>query len=740
MRWEFVMDLDFELEKIIKKFSIDIITKDDCEVQKRVEAIGKFFAELEGKIALIALKEEDLLHIENFINDECDVEEFLFREDQLSVADGIEWKGAYDKVVLCSYHRREEWYWHLSRQCESKKVIDIYDYLLKSGFNCKAEFYKKGFFAENVYAEIFYDKKKYEQTDDDEIKEIYLRKLICDSIFIRDLHYAELYIEEYVQKGYRERERYIQFWKEVQDLLDNVKQKIAERKTYNIIWNWIDSLRYKDIAHMEYLSSIVEDSAFFENAYTVVPWTAQTYSVLFLEKKPIDDDYSLYRNEKFGYQNSRLLKCIKDNGYTFKRYGDAYCEKYFGTGEETKPLCRDYSELNHPIKGYRANVCTYIFWQAVCQVVKEDKPCFILRHCICETHYPFISGNLTEDYMDSPVGTKQIIPSMQYVDTQLKYYDQFLGRKDISVYMSDHGQLDEKYHTVFMIRGGEVKPQKYNGMFSYINFSKLMCRIINKDFEWNDLFGDYVEIQDSDAYGKRGSLSESAKRVWNRNSIFGYKAIRTESEMFVKRNDGKEYYYKFPCIFNQIDQPSYSARIDYFKELIGDKKIDIFKNEFFSKVQIFYKAIPFADKRNAALKTLIDEKLERLFNSLPNGKKIAFRCGGEHTWELIKMIPDQNKVQYIIDKKVDVATRIQGYQYIVPDEMLKAKIDVVILSSFQYLQEIREEMEKYTGQIEVIDIYKYLENNGIRMSKAFYETDDITMEDIERAKMVSMNV
>lgn len=738
------MDLDIELEKIIKKFSVDIITKDDIQVQKRVEAVGKIFDNFleaggeAGRIALVALKEEDLLHVERVISDRCDTEEFLFREDQLSVTDDIEWD-VYDKVVLCSYIRREEWHWYLSRQCEGNKVFDIYDYLFKNGYNCTAEFYKRGFFAESTYAEIFYDKKKYEQMEEDDIKELYLRKLIYDSLYIRDLYYTGLYIEEYVKKGYRESDRYISFWKEVQELLNGVKRQIAEKNGSNIIWNWIDSLRYKDVEHMEYLSSIIKDSAYFENAYTVVPWTAQTYGVLFLEKKPIDDDYSSYRNEKFGYENSSLLKCIRDKGYTFKRYGDTYCDRYFSTEVKAKPSCRDYSELNHPIKGYRTNVCTYIFWQALCQVVQNEKPCFILRHCICETHYPYISAELKEGYSDSPTGTEQMIPSMKYVDTQLKYYDQFLSGKDISVYMSDHGQLDDKYHTVFMIRGEGVIPKKYDGMFSYINFSKLMCRIINKNSEWDDLFGNSVEIQDVDVYGKRGNLAGSARRVWNRKSIFGYKAIRTKTDMFVKRNDGREYYYRFPCIFNQIDQPEYCTQIALLREEIKDKEIDIFKNGFFSKVQIFYEAIPFADERNTALKELIDRKLESLFSSLPDGKNIAFRCGGEHTWELIKAIPENVKVKYIIDQREDVKTRIHGYQYIFPNEIQTEKIDVVILSSFQYLQEIREEAEQYPEKIEVIDIYKYLEINGISLNKAFYETDDITMEDIERAKTADKN-
>jgi len=73
---------------------------------------------------------------------------------------------------------------------------------------------------------------------------------------------------------------------------------------------------------------------------------------------------------------------------------------------------------------------------------------------------------------------EQFIPAMQYADLQLKYYDQFLGGSDVSIYMSDHGQFENKYHTLFMVRGNGIKPEKYEDMFSYINFSKLACSMI----------------------------------------------------------------------------------------------------------------------------------------------------------------------------------------------------------------------------------------------------------------------
>ena len=621
--------------------------------------------------------------------------------------------------------------------CDSPKVVSLSRspkvFISFTDEYSTAEFYKRGFFTDSVYAEIFYDKNKYKFADSD-AKEIYLRKLIYDCIYIRDFYSAGIYISEYLENGYKEGERYSQFWGEVQELLDDVKRQLMRRKSRNIVWSWLDSIRYKDIKHMEYLTSIAKDSAFFENAYTVVPWTSQTYSVLFLEKKPLDDDYSTYRNEKFGYENSRLLACIKESGYSFRRYGDKFYEKYFCTGAETKPPFKDYSELNHPIKGYRICVCTYIFWETLCQIVQEDKPFFVLRHCLCETHYPYISANLTEGYTDSESSMEQFIPSLQYVDMQLKYYDQFLGQNDISVYMSDHGQLGNKYHTLFMIRGQGVKPAKYDSMFSYINFSKLMCRIINENYKWDDLLADYVEIQDVDAYGNRGNISDSGRQVWNRKSIFGYRAVRTRNEMFVRRNDGKEYYYNFPCKYNQVDRSDYNSRVEQLRELTGDKTIDVFKNNFFSKMQIFYKAILFADERNSVWQSSINEKLWELFHDIPKGKKIAFRCGGEHTWELIKIIPDSINVQYIIDRSKDAVTNIPGYQYISPEELSSAGVDVVILSSYIYLKELREEAEQYPVNVSVIDIYKYLENNGIELSKAFCEMDDITLEDIKQVQ------
>lgn len=192
----------------------------------------------------------------------------------------------------------------------------------------------------------------------------------------------------------------------------------------------------------------------------------------------------------------------------------------------------------------------------------------------------------------------------------------------------------------------------------------------------HDLLSDYVEIQD--VYGKRDNVFSPKRTTWNRKSIFGYRAVRTRSEMFVRRNDGKEFYYVLPSKYNRIDKIDSSENIRRLRELTGNKTMDVFQNDFFAKVRIFYKTLPFAEKRNRILRGAIEEKLRELFRNITSGKKMAFRCGGEHTWELIKIIPDEFNIQYIIDINRSAVTNIPGYRYIAPKEISDEGIDMVI--------------------------------------------------------------
>ena len=54
-----------------------------------------------------------------------------------------------------------------------------------------------------------------------------------------------------------------------------------------------------------------------------------------------------------------------------------------------------------------------------------------------------------------------------------------------------------------------------------------------------------------------------------------------------------------------------------------------------------------------------------------------------------------------------------------------SKIKYVIPSSFEYKSVLEEEIRNICPNIVVVDLYQYLETQGIHMSKAIFECEDI---------------
>ena len=103
--------------------------------------------------------------------------------------------------------------------------------------------------------------------------------------------------------------------------------------------------------------------------------------------------------------------------------------------------------------------------------------------------------------------------------------------------------------------------------------------------------------------------------------------------------------------------------------------------------------------------------INRLFNELPD-KGVAIRFGGYHTMGLISVLSESNKMKIncIIDNdkeclckktRIPIETSIPEY------------IDVIVISSKRFMNEITDKDNAFTREIRYIDLYEYLENNGI---------------------------
>lgn len=120
------------------------------------------------------------------------------------------------------------------------------------------------------------------------------------------------------------------------------------------------------------------------------------------------------------------------------------------------------------------------------------------------------------------------------------------------------------------------------------------------------------------------------------------------------------------------------------------------------------------------IKTDIYLKIEKLMYDI--GKKyknIAIRCGGNHTARLLEEFGHILGVKLIIDRNKDkVNRRVVSYNIPIVEKITEELMDVIIISTYDYREEIKKELEDF--DVKIIDIYDYLEQAGFHLTEEFY--------------------
>lgn len=98
----------------------------------------------------------------------------------------------------------------------------------------------------------------------------------------------------------------------------------------------------------------------------------------------------------------------------------------------------------------------------------------------------------------------------------------------------------------------------------------------------------------------------------------------------------------------------------------------------------------------------------------------AVWCYGSHTRMLMAdFIFEMKKVKFIIDGKYEQADA-GGFCVIHEDRILECGIDGIVISSYQYREEIRAALKEKYAHIKYLDFYEELENQGILLNGAYY--------------------
>lgn len=622
--------------------------------------------------------------------------------EQRLMNDGISSENIYDNFAVEGVHCDGTFYFFLDRHEEISREL---------GENADKLYGDNNFFLENSYL----IQKQEEMSHVEFLKRMYFLSLAFKDFIMWRKYQTE--ILEWLEKG--EKAVYTQASLKIDKLLERIKNTLIQRNKNDIVMIWLDELKYGTEQDMPFLRREMREGISFENAYTVVPSTTPTFKICFTDQKDIAAE--LHSHDYIKKEDSSLCKIMESKGYSFKVIsgylkGDLNGEWYSGE-------CLDWWAP-----------ASLVLWNALCCLSESESPCFLVAHEIAHTHAPFFAKEMIIKM--NGLSKKQTLDRQHkaHVDTdmQLEFYMNFLRREVIKIYMSDHGADEpwEHVHALFAVKSPLYGKDVIKKMFSYNAFDKLAVQLMEGRWETSEFTTDSVCVGALPLYdAKLVKAQIKYKNIELEN--LGYVGVVNEQYFYFRYNNGREMLldrealpYKAYIIPHKNDVCDKEKMKD-FRCLIQEKKIDLNIDKF----QYSRLLLRVAERMEHYPKKAVDFVNQWIAES--KKKNIAIRMGGDHSRILYDWltVDNQGKIVCFIDQDKECVCSNLGKRIISVNEIAHEKIDGVILSSFLFRKELREEAREYPKNVYIFDIYDYLKQEGFPIRD--FRIDQVGMPDSE---------
>ena len=729
------MNINLELAELIHKYHVDEFSPlfyKSC----KAEVLAKKIYESLDNVVLIGTKQIDIMWFQRTICGRDVTAVFLEKENADEQFRKFEnYKGVF---LVISYYGRDE---AMVRLLESGLcAICLYDEFEKEGIQFTDNFYDiygeecikrwsdeptKDFTVFDINKIFFDHRRRYELETDLNKKKTLLKKVIFDCVYAKDFLTLKKYIDIFqMQFEGEERERYLSFYKEVEILLVKIKSALADRGQKDCIMIWLDELEYGEDAGMSFLHGLEDSSLVYPNVYTVTPHTSHTLKTLFAKRRPVEEEsHKLIRMNK---ENSAFFGALEQHNYKFQYYGEESLSSRFESGY----LARHYYSLYYSF--------TQTYWDVIGDIIKHntEEALFCVLHELFQTHLPFISMGLTgEQYLryiewlpgclpDEKIYGRQALESREYVDKQLEFFGGLLPDEMFKIYMSDHGHtFFGRYHCILKIQQKDLKPQICEDLLSWYDFDKLLFGLIEgKSVDKIGIQNDYVIIQDTEYYGRDLIVHDLKKRKISSFLLndHGFQGVVTKEDLFIRYNTGEELYQK-KC--NDECRVT-DERLNYLRGITSKKRIDLSAEEKFKYSRLVQQVMEQCRMRTAERQEEKINIIRNIFAEIPEGEILALR-GGELSSLRLLMLLDENarkKVGYIIDEDKECYAGKMGIRVVSMEEAGDCRIDKVIIASFNYRREWKEECVNNL-KAEIVDLYDILKQYGIECQVDFCDLE-----------------
>lgn len=713
------MDITNLLYEIIHKYNLDACNSRFRGYLQAVKCIRKLMASY-GKTNRLLLIGNSQTDIEMFLTDYDGDMQPDSRVIAMGQAETItkEMLLGYETVLIVSMDDHMQ----LAQELRLMDInfVDLYDYFVTNGLTLDHPYYKvfedmQLNFATyqptydyqylDIRRSLFYMLKTYEFTNSKIIKTFYLQKIIFAFLFMKDFIGAKKYLQIYCTDKLERYEDYLKAWNEIERLLAAIAEKLANREQADVVVFWLDFLEYGEDKQMPYLDALSQSALVFENAYTVTPYTQSTFKTLLCAAKVADD--KCYNIKQIGSKNSPLIRLLDEKGIRFLYSGFLpYVERPYKT-----KACQ-----------YDLTPTSETFWSVIETLLKTQEPVFLIAHELFNTHWPYrrADSKAPRYLWEASCATRnqEIIPlqkkeSLEDADRQLAFYDAFLPAKSTRIYMSDHGHTPiGRFHPVMKVIGPRIPPRREKQLFSYLDFVKLVDYVLEPEEEKLKKLGcECAEIQDVDYYN--GLSIKHCIKNRHIEGLFGYHGLVTPQALYIRDNLGKETFWPN----ESMDKKTSQGLLQTLREKTGVSDIDVEKDDKFRYSKYLYRIYQRYLTRTGDYELKKVRAIRELFTG---GGIYALRTGGCTAIQLLLAldVAQWDSIHFIIDRDKDCAAGKLGFPVISPKDLDRYDIDKIVIPSFKLRKELKAELAGTKTQ--VIDLYAYLESQGIVCTKDFF--------------------
>ena len=727
------MDINEKLNELVLKFHISDCVPQYQKYLKSREVLLAWMKENQNQNIVVIGRKSEVEYFHNIIT-EVNYGQLYYKGMFENIEEAELREAGF--VLNISYFWKDEIFIHLVNQnFSAEKICNLYELLEQENLNWTGDFFdiynsgyhalKKGTFSYDcldfdIGLLYFQHRRRYEIAQNVEVKRKYTELLIFDCIYARDFLSAQKWIKVYVNSFGGDRgKNYIAFWEEVNRLLQKIKLLLEERQSEDFLMVWLDALEYGEDNDMPFLKALDQEALSFANIYTVTPYTGATIKTLFAQARVIEE--KSYNLPPIDEGNSEFIENIEKRGFEFKYHG-------------FKKLFREQFDARYNYNYFSA--ITEYYWNAIRDILllKEGKKYFGVLHEIISTHIPYVSLGLDGNeyfFAEAWPGQQelinqneaQILPSRKYVDEQLAFYSNLLPKRMYKMYMSDHGHtLLGRYHPIMKIKQERIKPHCCDKVISYYYFMDIVKQLLdNYSIDETKLGNGTAIVQDVCYYYSDYIKEYIHDPNYNPDHMFAYQGIITDTDMFIKYQNGIRYYQK-----HVNDEVMVSdERLEYLESLLSKTPFDVNEHDKFVDSRIIYEAERKCLERTKSVEQKKFEIARKLFE---DSDEIAVRGGGIHTLRLLMILPYElrKKVKYIIDMDPNCLASKLGIKVVAPSEIANYSINYIVISSYDYEKQWSEELRILgKGDWIVRELYTELTNNGITCTKEFYKRDYI---------------